>query len=454
MPTISTESGAHHYRLIGLEVSIAGPNPVYSYGILNFGTHGSTTQDTLEEQPHHLILDRSYVHGLPDAEVRCCVSLHAAHTAVIDSYIEHCYSGDTDAQGIAGWNGTGPIKIVNNYIAGAAENIAFGGADPMIPGINPSDIEIRYNHLHKPPEWRTKCTGGRWLVKNHFETKAGVRILFEGNVLENLPTGDVGQPGFAIVLKTVNAENRAPWSQSRDIIIRYNRIVNTGGGLAIMGVQGIETINEGTRRVVMRDNVWQHYVNSGRGGFVQIDSSPSSSPTRQLRDLVIEHNTAYRPATYGNIELMDGSVFIGSDTMNGAPEGLDRTEGFVLRNNILSSGDYFPIYGQGASGVSALDRFTPGAVVTGNIFIGGNGQLLPPGNFTPSDLASVGFIDPQAESLRLPPSNPYRGPAATDRDPGADIAKVEMETQGVREPFPPAEPQHLQFTPECGGPAR
>ena len=42
-----------------------------------------------------------------------------------------------------------PFKIVNNYLEGAGENVMFGGADPRIKNLVPSDIEIRRNHFFK-----------------------------------------------------------------------------------------------------------------------------------------------------------------------------------------------------------------------------------------------------------------------------------------------------------------
>ena len=59
-----------------------------------------------------------------------------------------------DSQAIAGWNGSGPFKIENNYLEAAGENVMFGGADPKIPQLVPSDIEFRYNHCAKPVSWQ------------------------------------------------------------------------------------------------------------------------------------------------------------------------------------------------------------------------------------------------------------------------------------------------------------
>ena len=48
------------------------------------------------------------------------------------------------------------MKIINNYFEGTGENILFGGADPRIDGLVPSDIEIRRNHFTKPTSWKSR----------------------------------------------------------------------------------------------------------------------------------------------------------------------------------------------------------------------------------------------------------------------------------------------------------
>ena len=48
----------------------------------------------------------------------------------------------------------------------------FGGADPSIPNLIPSDITIQNNEFYKPPSWQ-----GVWLVKNLLELKLGNRVL-------------------------------------------------------------------------------------------------------------------------------------------------------------------------------------------------------------------------------------------------------------------------------------
>ena len=82
--------------------------------------------------------------------------MNSARTAVVDSYLSNLHEVGADSQAIAGWNGPGPFKIVNNYLEGAGENVMFGGADPRIPNLVPSDIEIR-----KQPSLQAALVAGR-----------------------------------------------------------------------------------------------------------------------------------------------------------------------------------------------------------------------------------------------------------------------------------------------------
>src|SRR5262249_12520519 len=59
-----------------------------------------------------------------------------------------------DSQAIAGWNGTGPYLIQNNYLEAAGTAILFGGDDPKIPNVVPADITFRDNTVTRPLGWR------------------------------------------------------------------------------------------------------------------------------------------------------------------------------------------------------------------------------------------------------------------------------------------------------------
>ncbi|MFN8580590.1 MAG: hypothetical protein U0163_06375 [Gemmatimonadaceae bacterium] len=173
---IRTQPRAAGWRLIGLEVS----TDVLSYAIITLGAPNAP-QTTLDVVPRKLILDRLYVHGTPSQTVRRCVALNSASTAIVNSWMDDCHEKGADSQAILGWNGPGPYLIENNALAGAGENIMFGGADPSIPGLIPADIIIRRNHVFTPLAWR-----GRWTKKNVFELKNAWRVLVEGERVRGL----------------------------------------------------------------------------------------------------------------------------------------------------------------------------------------------------------------------------------------------------------------------------
>ena len=88
--------------------------------------------------------------------------------SILNSDIRDIKDVGYDSQAIAGWNTPGPIVIRNNFLEAAGENILFGGADPNIPNVIPSDIVIENNLFTKDTAWR----GRSWTVKNLFELNA------------------------------------------------------------------------------------------------------------------------------------------------------------------------------------------------------------------------------------------------------------------------------------------
>lgn len=149
-PALRTEPGAHHFRLIGIEITIAS-NVMLNFGIVRLGEGNETDQSLL---PHDILIERCYIHGHPVADVSRAVALNSAATNIVDCYIADIHGIGFDTQAICGWNGPGPFKIINNYLEAAGENILFGGADPKITNLVPSDIEFRRNDCSKPLSWK------------------------------------------------------------------------------------------------------------------------------------------------------------------------------------------------------------------------------------------------------------------------------------------------------------
>ena len=164
-PALKTAPGAHHYRVVGVEISTTniGANV---YDLVRLGADDST-QTTLAAVPHHLVLDRCYVHALTHQSLKRGVALHSAETSIVNSHISGFKVVGQEAQAIGSWNGPGPFRIVNNYLEGAGEVILFGGAAPAIVGLVPTDIEIRRNYFTKDLTWfplHPSYAGTHWAV--------------------------------------------------------------------------------------------------------------------------------------------------------------------------------------------------------------------------------------------------------------------------------------------------
>lgn len=391
----STENGAHHYRLVGLDISV--PQPVANSGLVRFG---SGYEQILAEMPHDLIVDRCYIHGAPTGNLRRAVVLNCANGAVIDSYISECHEHGSDSQAIAGWSGPGPFKIVNNYLEAASENINFGGADPLIQGLIPSDIDIRRNHLTKPLAWK----GQNWNVKNLFELKNANRVLVEGNVFDSVWRD--GQGGSAVNLKSVNQNQTAPWSCTRDVTIRLNLFRNMGSGFMLTGLDVGAAVP--MERITITDNILTGidvlpYDGDGRGFLV------NSNPI----DVVVAHNTILSPT---NTLITFGGP------------ATDPPRRFIFRDNLGHGGQY-GVKGPGLNTRDTFTAFMKDGVFLGNVTITTDMTGYPPGNYFPASVKDVGFMS--AADLHLSATSPYANKASDGRDPGADVPAVEEATAGV-----------------------
>ena len=304
-----------------------------------------------------------------------------------------------------GWNGPGPFKIVNNYLEAAGENVMFGGADPSIANLVPSDIEIRGNHFFKPTSWR-----GVWAaVKNLFELKNARRVLVEGNVFENIWLA--AQAGFAMQLTVRNQDGTAPWSTIEDVTIRKNIVRHASAAVNILAADDPNP-SQTMKRVLLQGNLFDDITGStwgGPGRLFQILGWAAGST-----DLVIEHNTGVQTE---NLNYSDGLAHLG----------------FIYRNNLTPRGDAgFGFIGTGAAeGLPTLTVYFPLAVFLRNVIAGGNAVLYPPENYFPASLAAVGFVDLAGRNYRLAASSPYKNAATDGTDIGADIDALETATAGV-----------------------
>jgi hypothetical protein len=405
---IYTEPSAHHYKLIGLEIT-QRDEWAFSYELLSIG-YGWLPQDELSEVPHHFIIDRCFVHGDATSGVKRGIGLNGSHVDVINSYISDCKAEGQDAQAIAGWNGPGPFRIENNYVEASGENILFGGSDSPIAGLIPSDIIVRRNHLYKPLSWK-----GVWCVKNLFELKNAQRVLIEGNVLENNWTHC--QNGTAILFTVRNQDGNNPWAVVQDVQFINNIVRNTEGVFNILGTDYYYPSQE-TNNITIANN------------------------------LIVDATGTFLIATGGhNIKISNNTVINGGNiaSVYGTP-----IKTFTFQNNIARCNE-FGFAGEGtAPGLNTIETFLLDSNISNNILVDGDQYPQPPGNYFPK-VPDIKFVNFNERNYRLAADSPYRNKGTDGKAVGCNFDMLEAAIAGnlttIPVTTPPANPAPVPAPP-------
>lgn len=429
-----------HIRFIGIE----------------WTSQGNINRIISNERSDHIILDRNYIHPAEGEELAHGVDMFQGshYIALINSYVSglNCIARSgkcTDATAVGGAHSDDPFgtfKIYNNFLEASGEDIIFGGAPSSN---NPTDIEIRRNHLFRPMIWKKEepgytpsPKGDPFIVKNNFELKSAVRVLFEANLLEN-SWGGYSQRGFSILLTAVSQASRCPACRVNDITIRYNRIRNVGSVLQIAnnpappakgGGQAADGGRYSIHDIVADMLHGQEY--KGDASFVLL---ASGGPP--LHDVEINHVTSFQPGVLANI-------------LNKA--GKDKLQNISITNSVFSTGGPRPPVASAGGGpdacASPTQRFGAEAVFNAcfdpykfdhNLIIeerphGG----WPPKNFLVAsendagvhDLKDNVSVDPwlcPAKGPGCPKKSPGIAAASDGRDIGADMKAVDAAIAGV-----------------------
>jgi hypothetical protein len=424
-----------HIRFVGIEWTTT---PETDIGRMASAEHGD-----------HVIFDRNWFHPAEGKEVGHAVGLFdGAHViAVINSYISgmNCIARTgkcTDATGVGGGHGDDPmstIKIYNNFIESSGENILFGGsAATQVP----TDIEIRRNHLFRPMQWKEgqpgytpAASGQPYIVKNNLELKSAIRVLVEGNLLEN-SWGGFSQTGYSILLTPRSQSSLCPICRVNDVTVRFNRIRNVAGVLQIsnaLSKTGGAAADGGRYSIhdIFADDLHDQDYKGGGTFLILVSWKPP------IHDIEIDHVTAF----------VTGSLL---SILN--PEG--KLANFSLTNSVFSIGNRRqPLASAGGGPESCASKsqdqgseavlqacFDP-YKFDRNLIITERGSF-PKGNIVVSSAEAAGIRefkggiskDPRlcrAKGPGCPKVSPGAGAASDGRDLGADIDAVEAAIAGV-----------------------
>jgi hypothetical protein len=359
-PVLRTDPGAHGYVIRFLEFD--------GTAHLGYETLIQLGDDTTATPPYDITLDRVYVHGHPYKGQKRGVSLNGKRLAISNSHISGIRAVNADSQAIAGWNGAGPFTIENNYLEAAGENILFGGGDPAITNLVPSDIVIRRNHLYKPFTWRNNILpapasvrasaggGGRLAAGTHYFRVVAVMATGSTSAV-SLPSAQVsatvGSSGSVAlswgrvtgadkyrVYRGTTSGKQTVYLQTTATSFTYTGASELSGAPPSSGTRWVvkNTFElKNAQRVTLEGNVFENCWAAGQAGYaiVLTPRNGGKAPWTRVQDVTFTNNIVRHVPAVVNITGYDDSATS------------QRTERITFRNNLFEDVDVGK-YGTGA----------------------------------------------------------------------------------------------------------
>jgi hypothetical protein len=442
------QDGANYWRFVGVEIYSAstfhpGTNPAgtyFGYMLVDKSCYPNYKDCTSTSNiPDHIFFDRCYVHGDPTHDLQAALVLNFTYGAVLDSYISDIHAKGMDTQAVVGYVTPGPIKLANNHLEAAGENVMFGGAGRGMFDYVPSDIEVRNNYLYKPLDWVPLSRSGVMVVKNAFELKSARRVLFDSNTIENVWAA--GQFGAAFLL-TIRSSQSGDVAVVEDVTVTNNVFKNV-----VMGFNTLATDNMcgtasypncrnagSSARWDIENNLVTLYDSSLQGGIgahtgLMVFSTgrdiPNGGQFTFLHDVVLQHNTVVP----NSAQLCWQAIYFNVPSGFKAPFPRSITDNIWILDNVLCrqpTGDW------GRQGSAGLAEYM-GAPSTppndlaqrfrGNIMYvpqGEKEQSFPPHNRTTTK--PFRYVDPSRGNFQL--LDPQWTDTTDGRMPGIDYAKL------------------------------
>ena len=357
-PVLKAAPRAHHYRLQFLDIDGIVQDGWYT--LLELGTN-TFEQATVDSTPYSIVFDRVYVHGHPTKGQQRCISMNGRDLEVRNSYVTNCSSFAVDSQAIGAFNAPGPLKIINNYLEAATENVMLGGADPRISGLVQSDVEIRRNHFFKPTAWRnpilqppaapsTSVIGGAGNLQPGTHYFKVVAVLEAGgDIALSAPSGEasveVGQGNAAVVLNwgDVSGADRyrvylGTWSGGQNRYIETSSsntqlIYRADGEVWESPPSSGQKWNvknllelKNAQRVLIDGNVFEYLWPASQSGYAILftpRNDEGGAPWSAVRDVTFSNNILRHAS--GGINIL------GQDYLQTS----QRTERITIRNNLF-----------------------------------------------------------------------------------------------------------------------
>ena len=389
---------------MGLEITtsfVSTVNKSQTLVTLGLQSDNSTGINVQASLPALIIFDRIYIHGLSNSNAVRAIEMDTQGIAIVDSYCDEIHSNGQDSQCFASWNGVGPYLIQNNFIQASTENTLFGGSDPSIKNLVPSDITYVGNTIQKNLAWRGAAAPCNWQVKNLVEFKNAQRVLFDGNVLQY--SWLAGQVGFGILLTPRNQSGGCTWCVVQDITITHNIIRHASSGIEISGGDTEAGPSLASARVLIQNNLLDDISSINWGGDGRAFLLLSGTGAPNAHDITIDHNTAFPNVT---------AVTLGDSGTIGSTN---------LTNDLWAYGTYGVLGTSSGIGSLSLNNYMSPFTWNGMVFMtstgNSDGNSWPSGTFWNTQLG-IHFTNFAAGNYQLLSSSPYHNAGTDGKDIG------------------------------------
>jgi hypothetical protein len=400
-PALTFLPDSNHWRIIGIKITTSYVSKNTLYWLVGMGLQPSGGWITsVSDLPDNIIFDRTYIYGSASTAIQRGIYANAQAFALVDSYCDEIVDSGADAQCINAVNGTGPFLIQNNFLQASGENIMFGGADPAITDLVPSDITIVGNLFQKNTSWRGKISD----IKNFLELKNGQRLLIDGNVFQYDWAG--GQQ-WSLLFRPVSS-GKAPWTVVQDVTFTHNIVQHVPDGLETAASDGSFPPAQPCARILVRNNLFTDVSSASWGGSQGASFYAASNLTYVTHDIIFDHNTAFS----------DGKGLMLGDA--------GHVINFQFTNNLVEFGNY-GIFGSGvAQGSAVISAYSNNAFYDKNVFVAktSTGLAAYPLGTLWSSVSSVKFANilgaapDYSGNFELLSTSPYHAAGTDGKDIG------------------------------------
>lgn len=328
---ITTAPRANNYRFTGIRkqkpnMEGSGGAPLTALCHVQAASFASggwvNAQFSLADVPQWFIWDRCLFKG-PRAlngffGVIGAIRANGAYVAMVNCAATDVWSPGTESHIWGCDNGPGPHKIVgNDFDDMATWGIIYGGGDPSITDLIPSDVEARRNRMYRPPNANKHNTVANGLpdggtaydginrgVGGFYDNKYVNRILLESNFCSGNWV-DV-KTGCAFLFKSEDQPGgpNSSWVIGKNVTARYNWVDRTGDciSVTVAAVSGPLADPFATERLDLHDNLFTNWGGLAYGyaaypGFTPAQGRPlgvyesGANGATKTREVKVDHNT-------------------------------------------------------------------------------------------------------------------------------------------------------------------